>query len=117
MLGSLVRSPDQVPSQPASEYGDAQNQPSRFERSHQPFGPVIGSDVFTGSSASSHDVEYRIDARVKDNRGWPRRTAIPNVRGPESIVKLFPDRARARREERKANVRNWRPTMECGRAV
>ena len=61
MIDAVAGPVDEAPSQPPSgKRGQTQNQPSDPERSFQAVGPVIGPDVVTGSSASSHADGCRI---------------------------------------------------------
>jgi len=64
MIDAVTGPVDEAPSQPPSgKRGQTQNQPSDPECSFQAAGPVIGPDVVTGSSASSHADGCRFDTR------------------------------------------------------
>jgi len=61
MVGAIAGSVDDARQPPHGKCSQAQAQPSEPENPFQAARPVIGSDVVTGSPASSHAIGCRVE--------------------------------------------------------
>ena len=61
MVGAMTCTVDDARQPPHGKCSQAQAQPTESEDSFQAACPVIGSDVVTGSPASSHAIGCRIE--------------------------------------------------------